>query len=332
MAVGKTKKTRYTLAVSTLDPKTILATLRIDDLRRLAQTHQIPIKDHHKREDYEEALVILPIFELLAVTSDSDLRLICTRSSLSPTGSRTVLLARLVGAQTLTDRPEPRSAPTPLPDGAPAGLFANPMLQDPPPSPTSTRPARKATRKAPRPPPGTHEIAPALFAAARPRAPFVAIDFETADRGRDSACAIGLIRVENGQIIDRMVRLIRPPRRMFEFTYIHGITWPMVANEPDFPTLWPAIEKFCAGISFFAAHNAPFDQGVLETCCLQHEILPPSVPFVDTVYVARKKWNIYPTKLPNVCSFLNLELNHHEAGSDAEACARIVIAAEADRI
>jgi DNA polymerase-3 subunit epsilon len=57
----------------------------------------------------------------------------------------------------------------------------------------------------------------------------------------------------------------------------------------------------------------------------------PGLPFVDTVQVARQKWSVYPTKLPDVCRHLKLELNHHEAGSDAEACARIVIAAEVDR-
>jgi DNA polymerase-3 subunit epsilon len=54
---------------------------------------------------------------------------------------------------------------------------------------------------------------------------FMALDFETADRGRDSACAIGLVRVEYGQIIYRASYLIRPPRDIFEFTYIHGIRW-----------------------------------------------------------------------------------------------------------
>jgi DNA polymerase-3 subunit epsilon len=46
------------------------------------------------------------------------------------------------------------------------------------------------------------------------------------------------------------------------------------------------------------------------------------------VRLARSTWSIYPTKLPNVCSHLNIELNHHEALSDALACAQIVIAAE----
>jgi DNA polymerase-3 subunit epsilon len=38
-------------------------------------------------------------------------------------------------------------------------------------------------------------------------------------------------------------------------------------------------------------------------------------------------WGIYPTKLPNVCRHLGISLNHHEASSDAEACARIMIRA-----
>ena len=32
---------------------------------------------------------------------------------------------------------------------------------------------------------------------------FVALDFETADNGRDSACALGLVRVKNNQIVQR---------------------------------------------------------------------------------------------------------------------------------
>src|SRR5205085_9653487 len=48
-------------------------------------------------------------------------------------------------------------------------------------------------------------------------APFVAIDFETADHGRDSACAVALVRVERGRIVRRETRRIRPPRSRFFF-------------------------------------------------------------------------------------------------------------------
>jgi DNA polymerase-3 subunit epsilon len=43
--------------------------------------------------------------------------------------------------------------------------------------------------------------------------------------------------------------------------------------------------------------------------------------------LARQTWRIYPTRLPDVCARLGLALRHHDPASDAEACARIVIAA-----
>ncbi|NJK40636.1 MAG: 3'-5' exonuclease [Acaryochloridaceae cyanobacterium SU_2_1] len=158
---------------------------------------------------------------------------------------------------------------------------------------------------------------------------FVALDFETADRGRDSACAIGMVRVEDDQITQRSHYLIRPPRSTFEFTDIHGIYWQDVVNEPKFDQLWPLINKTLQGVDFIAAHNAAFDKGVLYACCDTYNIQRPDYPFLCTVKLARKTWNLHPTRLPNVCAYLNIELNHHQALSDAEACARIVLAAKA---
>ncbi len=156
---------------------------------------------------------------------------------------------------------------------------------------------------------------------------FVAIDFETADRFRDSACALAMVRVESGKIVHKEHRLIKPPRKYFEFTYIHGITWDMVATEPDFQESWPSLKNILKDAEFLAAHNASFDRSVLNACCKKVNINPPSLPFQCTVKMARKKWGIYPTKLPNVCRYLDIPLNHHEALSDAMACAKIVIAA-----
>lgn len=157
---------------------------------------------------------------------------------------------------------------------------------------------------------------------------FVALDFETADYGRDSACAIGLVRVENHQIVERVHYLIQPPRRRMLFTHIHGIRWSDVANQPAFDSLWETIEPLFEGIDFLATHNATFDRGVLYACCDAHGIVRPKPPFICTVQLARKTWQLRPTKLPNVCEFLRIELNHHQALSDAEACAQIVIAAQ----
>ena len=72
---------------------------------------------------------------------------------------------------------------------------------------------------------------------------FVAIDFETADYGRDSACSVALVRVVGEEIVERTHWLIRPPRRTFAFTHVHGITWERVAREPTFADLWPRLER-----------------------------------------------------------------------------------------
>lgn len=159
---------------------------------------------------------------------------------------------------------------------------------------------------------------------------FVAIDFETADHGRDSACAVGLVRARQGRIADTATYLIRPPRQEFVFTYIHGITWEDVVAAPTFAELWPDMAAFMAGADFLVAHNAPFDKGVLNACCAAADLPPPSLDFVCTVRVARRTWGIYPTKLPNVCQHLGIGLDHHDAGSDAAAAASIALAALAE--
>lgn len=156
---------------------------------------------------------------------------------------------------------------------------------------------------------------------------FAAIDFETADNGRDSACAVAVIKVADRRVVHRESRLIRPPRREFLYTYIHGITWADVAGEPDFGEVWPSLRGLLEDVDFLAAHNASFDRGVLRACCEASGLDFPERRFLCTVSLARRVWNIYPTKLPNVCERLNLPLNHHDPLSDAEACAGIVIEA-----
>lgn len=156
---------------------------------------------------------------------------------------------------------------------------------------------------------------------------FAAIDFETADQGPDSACAVGLVRVEDGRIVAQRHALIRPPRRNFLFTYIHGIRWEDVAAKPTFAQLWPQLSELAKDVEFFAAHNAPFDRKVLNACCDAAGLERPLQRFLCTVRLARKTWNVFPTKLPDVCRRLDIELNHHEALSDAVACAKIVIEA-----
>lgn len=151
----------------------------------------------------------------------------------------------------------------------------------------------------------------------------VAIDFETADTGADSACALGIVTIENGRIAQSAARLIKPPRQRFVFTYIHGITWNDVKAAPEFGEVWDELEEHWRDADYLVAHNAPFDRKVLNTCCGKAGRAKPATPFLCTVRIARAHWQFKPANLAYVSEQLGITLKHHDALSDALACATI---------
>lgn len=152
----------------------------------------------------------------------------------------------------------------------------------------------------------------------------LAIDFETANERRDSACAVGVADVFRPDApIFR--RLIRPdPARFSPFCIaVHGIHPEHVAGEPDFAGIWPDLSVRLEGATLLA-HNASFDAGVLTACLMAAGIPVPSLRFICTVDLARAAFpHLRSHKLNIVAHHLGLSLDHHEAGSDAAACAAI---------
>jgi len=154
---------------------------------------------------------------------------------------------------------------------------------------------------------------------------FLALDFETANYSRDSACALGLVRVEKNKIVDKKELLIRPPYKQFVFTYLHGISWDDVQDVPTFKGHWKTIKPYFEGIDFAVAHNASFDKGVLHACCDRYDLIAPDVEFQCTMKLSRQVFGLYPTNLKAVCNNFGIPLRHHEALSDTLACANIMI-------
>jgi DNA polymerase-3 subunit epsilon len=163
--------------------------------------------------------------------------------------------------------------------------------------------------------------------APSPTGRFGAIDFETADHGRDSACALAVVIVEGTQVAREEKFLIRPPRQEFLFTWVHGIRWGDVADAPSFGELWPRVAPLLEGLEFLAAHNAGFDRSVLYQCCHGAGLPWPDLRFQCTARLARQAWGLARASLPYVCDHLDIALQHHRVDSDARACAQIVIAA-----
>ena len=61
---------------------------------------------------------------------------------------------------------------------------------------------------------------------------FVAFDLETADYGRESACAVGIVKVRGTRIVHEAAYLIRPPRQTWG---IHPTRLPDVCGRPMLP-------------------------------------------------------------------------------------------------
>lgn len=157
---------------------------------------------------------------------------------------------------------------------------------------------------------------------------YAAIDFETANKDRNSACAVGLSIFTKKQIISSDYYLIKPPINNFEFTHIHNITWDDVKNKKTFNYIWNIILPKLNNIKFIAAHNSAFDKSVLNATCDHYGINNPNLNFVCTVKLSRKLWpKLINHKLNTVSNFLKIPLKHHHAKSDTEACAKIIIKA-----
>lgn len=157
---------------------------------------------------------------------------------------------------------------------------------------------------------------------------FTAIDFETATGYRHSACAVGIVTVENGVIAEQYCALIRPPDNDYWGMNIgvHGIRPEDTEDVPDFAGLYPEIHQRLAGRTL-VAHNAAFDRSVLHNTMrhygLNYDALQIS-GWECTCKIYRAK-GFRPANLAACCERLGIELNHHEALSDALACARLYL-------
>ncbi|SNB12643.1 putative DNA polymerase III, epsilon subunit [Flavobacterium psychrophilum] len=156
---------------------------------------------------------------------------------------------------------------------------------------------------------------------------FTAIDFETATAFHP--CSVGIVTVQNGVIVDEFVTLIKPPNNQYSpFTIaVHGIRPRDTVNAKSFLEVYPEIKKRLQNKTV-VAHNESFDRNVLAKSMalygLDYETLNISNRWECTLKIYKAK-GFKPTKLSDCCEEMNIKLNHHEALSDARACAKLYL-------
>lgn len=156
---------------------------------------------------------------------------------------------------------------------------------------------------------------------------FIAIDFETANRQKHSACSLALSVVENNKIVDEYYSLIKPETWFDRMNVqIHGISEEDVKDSPKFPELWENISGYFSEDHVIAAHNMPFDKRILQGTLGYYGLAQPKFKTLCTVQTSRRLLKHLPNhKLNTVADYYGIPLNHHHALDDANASAKILI-------
>lgn len=153
---------------------------------------------------------------------------------------------------------------------------------------------------------------------------FIAIDFETANPKRVSACQIGFVRVSNGEIIKTGNYLIKPVGGHAEFqTKIHGIKEEHTSDKPYFNELFPEIKGI---FDLPLVAHSMFDKQVLNALSDYFD-LGLTFEYHDTASLAKKYYpDLKNHKLKTLVKHFKLpDFKHHDALEDAVACARIYL-------
>jgi DNA polymerase-3 subunit epsilon len=153
---------------------------------------------------------------------------------------------------------------------------------------------------------------------------FIAVDFETANPKRVSACSIGYARVSNGEIAESKGYLIKPVGGHAPFqTKIHGIKEEDTSDKPDFKELLSEIEDI---FNYPLVGHSLFDKQVLNSLS-DHFDLNLNFDYSDSSAIAKAKLpDLKNHKLKTLVKHFDLpKFKHHDALEDAISCAKIYL-------
>jgi DNA polymerase-3 subunit epsilon len=159
---------------------------------------------------------------------------------------------------------------------------------------------------------------------------FTAIDFETANSHRGSACAVGLVKVRDGLIVDSATWLIKPPPGIDDFDPInvelHGITEQDVQNAADWEMSLEGILQFVCEDPL-VAFDAPYDASVMRKATEHQHLDLPAKDFYCALHLAQNHLDLPQHRLGDVLAALDLPpVERHEPAAHALATAQIVLA------
>lgn len=156
---------------------------------------------------------------------------------------------------------------------------------------------------------------------------FVVFDVEMPCQKKMRISAIGITVIEDGKICDKRFYYVNPQCRFDPYVIkLIGITPQMVADKPTFPEVWEEIKDIMSS-AVLVAHGAPGDMKVLCECLKSYEIeWKETAQYLCTCEIGL---DCYPHleghSLDVMCKHIGFDLDHHNAQSDSEGCARLLL-------
>lgn len=156
---------------------------------------------------------------------------------------------------------------------------------------------------------------------------YAVFDVETPNSKNDRMSSIAVTLIEDGKVSDSFYTLVNPETYFNAFNIsLTGISPEAVADAPRFDEIWGKLSELFDG-AVLVAHNAPFDMSVLSKCLAYYGIRwKNEVKYICTCQMARRLLPELPSKRLNcLCDYFGIELDHHNAKSDTNACAEILL-------
>lgn len=152
---------------------------------------------------------------------------------------------------------------------------------------------------------------------------YVVLDIETSCRRRSSICAISVLEIRNGEIIDKKYTLLDPEDDFEQKnTDINGIKKSDIVGKPTFESFWPQIEDQLRD-NIIVGHNVNnFDLSSLSKALMKYSIEIPQFRYFDTqkFFETELGEKDKGCSLDTLCSrHLNYSFNHHDAYEDTVA-------------
>lgn len=155
---------------------------------------------------------------------------------------------------------------------------------------------------------------------------FWALDVETANTDLSSICQAGMVRHQNGQQIDSWSTLINPRSYFDPYNVgIHGITEEDVAGAPTFAEVFATVNERLSGT--VVVHHGHFDRTAFARCYDRFGLSPIECDWLDSTKVVRRTWSEFSNRgygLGNLAEHFDIDLDHHDALSDASTAAQVM--------